>query len=227
MTVSRQLVLLPGLGADGRLFEPQRRAFPDLLVPPWLPPGPREPLADYAVRMAEVIRPLCPGPFVIGGVSFGGIAAYEIARHLSPDAVVLVASCRQRRGLRRVYRAGRWVWPAVPVAVWQSVKRLAVPVSKLIGETEPGERAKLVRMFQEQDSRFMHWTVWAVITWNPAPLPGVPVFHIHGRRDRLIPAWRVAPDEWILDGGHMINVTHPEVVNAFIRRAMDGCRRDC
>ena len=222
MTPSRQLILLPGLGADGRLFEPQRRAFPDLLVPPWLPPRPREPLADYAARMAEVIRPLCPEPFVLGGVSFGGMAAYEIARHLKPDAVVLVASCHEHRGLRLVYRAGRWVWPAVPVAIWQSAKRLAVPVAKLIGTTEPGERAKQVRMFQEQDARFLHWTVGAIITWNPAPLHGIPVFHIHGRRDRLIPAWRVDPEQWIPDGGHMINITHAGQVNAFIRRVIAG-----
>jgi pimeloyl-ACP methyl ester carboxylesterase len=222
MTPSRQLILLPGLGADGRLFGPQRRAFPDLLVPPWLPPGRHEPLADYAVRMADSIRPLCAEPFVLGGVSFGGIAAYEIARHLGPDAVVLIASCQQRRGLRLAYRAGRWVWPAVPVWVWTAAKRLAVPVSKLIGETEPSERAKLVRMFQEQDSRFMHWTVHAVVTWNPRPLDGIPVFHIHGRRDPVLPAWRVAADEWIPDGGHMINVTHAEKVNAFIRRALAG-----
>jgi pimeloyl-ACP methyl ester carboxylesterase len=38
----------------------------------------------------------------------------------------------------------------------------------------------------------------------------------------VIPAWRVDADEWIPDGGHMINVTHPDTVNAFIRRAIAG-----
>ena len=33
-----RLVLLPGLGADADLLQPQRRAFPELEVLPWLDP---------------------------------------------------------------------------------------------------------------------------------------------------------------------------------------------
>ena len=95
-----QLILLPGLGADHRLLEPQRRAFPQLIVPPWIPPRKNESLPDYAARMAETVTPSRDVPLVLGGVSFGGMLAYEMARHLKPDAVVLIASCRNRRGLR-------------------------------------------------------------------------------------------------------------------------------
>ena len=41
--------------------------------------------------------------------------AYEMARHLKPDAVVLIASCRTRHGLRPLYRAGRRLLPLIPV----------------------------------------------------------------------------------------------------------------
>jgi pimeloyl-ACP methyl ester carboxylesterase len=97
-----QLVLLPGLGADRRQFEPQRQAFDNLVVPPWIPPLPREPLAGYAARLAKTITPA--GPFILGGSSFGGMVAYEMARHLQPNAVVLIGSCRSARGIRRMFR---------------------------------------------------------------------------------------------------------------------------
>jgi hypothetical protein len=32
-----QLVLLPGVGADHRLLNPQRTAFPQATIPPWIP----------------------------------------------------------------------------------------------------------------------------------------------------------------------------------------------
>ena len=33
-----RLVLIPGLGADERLFDAQRKAFPELHVPAWIAP---------------------------------------------------------------------------------------------------------------------------------------------------------------------------------------------
>ena len=54
MDNDRTLVLLPGMTADARLFEPQQRVFPGLIVPPWIDPEPREPLACYARRMASL-----------------------------------------------------------------------------------------------------------------------------------------------------------------------------
>ena len=63
----------------------------------------------------------------------------------------------------------------------------------------------------------MHWVLQALLSWEATSLTGVRVYHIHGRRDLLIPAWRVEADELIPDGGHLINVSHAERVNAFIR----------
>ena len=104
-----QLVLFPGLGTDRRLFEPQRSAFPDLWVPPWIVPKRKETLPDYAARMAETIVPR--RPTVLGGASFGGMVAYEMARHVEPEAVVLIGSCRSPRSLHPVARGLR---PLVP-----------------------------------------------------------------------------------------------------------------
>ena len=72
-----RLIMLPGLGADERLFEPQRAAFPGLEVPPWLPHEPEESLDAYARRMAATIWP--SEHFYIGGASFGGMVALEMA----------------------------------------------------------------------------------------------------------------------------------------------------
>jgi pimeloyl-ACP methyl ester carboxylesterase len=225
MNATPQLILLPGLGADQRLLEPQRWEFPDLLVPPWIPPRPKELLSDYAARMAAAVAPVAGRPLVLGGVSFGGMAAYEMAKHLKPDAVVLIASCRTRRGLRVVYRLARGLWPMLPVSVWSIAKWFSPPVARFTSRTAPDQRQLLIRMFKEMDPGFMHWVVQAILCWEPTPMDGTAVFHIHGRHDLMIPARRVDADAWIPDGGHMINITHPREVNAFLRRVMDGGMR--
>jgi hypothetical protein len=66
-TCDARLIMLPGMGVDQRLFEPQRRLFPNLEVPPWIEPHLRENLADYARRWAGTIDP--DPPFYLGGVS--------------------------------------------------------------------------------------------------------------------------------------------------------------
>ena len=224
MTSAFQLILLPGLGADHRLFEPQRRAFPQLIVPPWLPPRRKESLPDYAARMVDTVAPSRDAPLVLGGVSFGGMLAYEMARHLKPDAVVLIASCRTRRGIRPIYRLGGKFLPLLPTAAWNVPKLLAAPAMRLRSRLPADHRELVVEMFREVDSRFMHWVLSAILGWRPTSPKGIPVRQIHGRRDLLIPARRVEADEYVPGGGHMINITHAGEVNSFLREVMDSRR---
>jgi pimeloyl-ACP methyl ester carboxylesterase len=218
-----QLILFPGLGTDYRLLEPQREAFPQLVVPPWIPPRKNESLPSYAARMAETVTVARDVPLVLGGVSFGGMLAYEAARHLKPAAVVLIASCRTSQSLRPLHRAGRCLLPVLPVGIWSVAKLLAGPVMRVMHRRSPARREMLVRMFRESDSRFMHWTVEAILGWEPAPLEGIAIFQIHGSRDVMIPARRVKADVLIPGGGHLINMSRADEVNAFIAHAAASC----
>ncbi len=123
--VDATVVLLPGLGADGRLFGAQKRAFPGLRVLERMEPEGRESLAAYAARLAERFEEP-EGPYILGGSSMGGMVALEMARLLRPSAVVLIGSALSGGGvwgwLRAVERAarplpggvieaGRWLTP--------------------------------------------------------------------------------------------------------------------
>src|SRR5688572_671154 len=118
--VATWLVLFAGLGADARMFEGQREAFPDLYVPPWIDPRGRETLPEYAQRIAERTAAEvgdAEGQLFVGGVSLGGMVALEAARHLRPRAVFLIASCRSWRPVPPVYlplaKALRFVPPGM------------------------------------------------------------------------------------------------------------------
>lgn len=86
------LFVLPGIGADGRLFAGQR-SVRDIRVIDWIAPAhQRETLEDYARRLAGTLT--INEPFDLGGASFGGMVALELARHLAPERVFLFGSCR-------------------------------------------------------------------------------------------------------------------------------------
>ena len=219
MNPAFQLILVPALGADARLFEPQRKAFPQLIVPPWISPAKSESLPSYAARMAQSVSPSPETPLILGGVSFGGMLAYEMARHVKPRAVVLIASCRARKSLRPSRVSWRRLLPLLPAWAWSAAKPFSGPALRVASRMSASQRKLLATMFKEMDSRFMRWVIQAIMRWDPQPLEGVPVFQIHGARDFLIPARRVEPDVLIPDGGHMINLTHSDEVNDFLGRA--------
>src|SRR5688500_15858648 len=104
-----RLALFAGLGADGRLFGPQRAGLPGVRVetPAWLEPlADDETLASYGRRMAGVLAPRDPGErLFVGGVSFGALVALEAARHL-PDArgVFMIGGCRDSRAVAPFFR---------------------------------------------------------------------------------------------------------------------------
>ena len=60
-------MLLPGLGADERLFEGQRQAFPELLVPAWPRWRADDSLASFAARLVDAMPAADSDRIVPGG----------------------------------------------------------------------------------------------------------------------------------------------------------------
>jgi pimeloyl-ACP methyl ester carboxylesterase len=214
------LVLLPGLGADDRLFEAQKAAFTDLAVPPWIVPGRQEKLPNYAARMAETIAPR--RPTILGGSSFGGMVAYEMASYLRPQAVVLIGSCRSPAAVRPMLRRTRALVPLIAVQAFALAKWAAPLGLRLFSPFTPQQRRLCAAMFKEADCGFLKWACRTVLDWQPSGPPPVPVFQIHGQKDPIMPARLVEADEVIPDGGHLISLTHPQQVNDFIQRAINS-----
>src|SRR3954453_7776604 len=87
------LLLIPGLGVDGRLFLPQRAIDADVITPALPDPVPDESITHYAWRLTRDIEPR--ENLWIGGMSFGGMLALEAARYFNPRGVFLIASTRR------------------------------------------------------------------------------------------------------------------------------------
>lgn len=210
----QRLVLIPGMGADERLFEPQRQAGLQFEVPTLLMPRPAERLANYAARIRDTIN--LAGPCVIGGVSFGGMLAIEMARMCDARAVILIASCRNRLGVPSHYRLAEWISRVVPDRLLQ---RRAVISGRLLATLEninDHQRDLVEQMSRDVAVPQLRRIGRMILNWRaPAKLP-CPVFHIHGDADQIIPIKRVQPDEIVYGGGHLINLTHADQVNAFI-----------
>lgn len=209
-------MLFPGLGADGRLFDAQRKVMPFIEVPDWLQPRPSETLESYAERMAERVGHHPAETLYLGGASFGGAVALEVARHLRPRSVFLIGSLRTPCGVPRLYN---WLGRAAarcPPRLIQSFVRMAPLAAGLFGATTKEQRRAFVEQLCATPQEFLHWGVRAVLEWQPKPDDTVPVFQIHGERDRILPCRLAGADVVVPGAGHLVNVTHADAVNQFI-----------
>ena len=224
------LVLIPGLGADAGVYEPQRRFFgPRLIVAPWIEPlGDDEPLESYAARMGEMIVGL-PGvrgrPFHLGGVSFGGMLAAEIAERRGGREVaslLLIAAATHRRQVAPHFRAAASLGSAVPDGLLKGVLNRVVP--SLFAWTQgltPADAAELERVATRTFVAQTKWAAGAIRRWRTPAVPRCPAFRAHGRADRVIPivetAMRPGVDLVIPGGRHLIHMSHAGLVNRWIR----------
>jgi pimeloyl-ACP methyl ester carboxylesterase len=219
--MTNRLLLVPGVGADWRLFDEQRSCVADLHVIEWVPPvAADEPLTDYAKRLAATID--TSSPFIIGGASFGGMIALEAARHIQPDAVILIGSCRSPSSLPSSYRFLRACSDLVPDALFGWSFTAAPLIASRFGVRSPEHRQLFTNMLRHTPPSFVRWAARAIFSWSGIDELPVPIHHIHGEEDRIIPLRCVRPDVVVKRAGHMLNVTHPAEVNAFIETAMSS-----
>jgi pimeloyl-ACP methyl ester carboxylesterase len=188
------------------------------MTPPWIPPLLGDTLPTYAARLAETVPR--DKPLILGGSSFGGMLACEMARHMQPRAVILIGSCRSPKALNRAVLCLRPILCRVPGWGIGIAKLLAPFGVQTFRNLKPEFRRLCATMFRDADPRLMRWAIGAILRWQPTPLADTPVFHIHGRRDRMIRASMVAADCVVPDGGHLVNLSHAAEVNDLIRKVI-------
>jgi pimeloyl-ACP methyl ester carboxylesterase len=208
------------MGADARMFQPQLAAIPSASVPAWIAPGPQETLPSFAARMARAVDP--GGPCFVGGASFGGMVAMEMARHLEARACFLIGSVRSPAELPPRTHLYRWLGHWTGGHGLEFVPRVASALDALAGRWLSPAVGSLVLQLADTDRRFFRWAALAVLRWQPSTEPlSVPVLQIHGGQDRMLPHQFTRPDVLVPGAGHLVSMSHSEEVNQFLRAGME------
>lgn len=214
MSEQMPLILLPGMGADARMFRAQQLAFPQLHVFNWITPEPRESLSHYAARMVERLSP--GRDCFLGGASFGGVVALEMACLIHPRTCFLIGSLRDSVGLPASYRRFKSI----------SGLMLGVPIVARLGLRAMGfalgpVSCGILRQLSEANGRFLHWATRALLEWQPSSeISRLSIAQIHGANDWLLPSRLTCAERIVPQAGHLLSVTHPAEVNEFIRHYM-------
>ena len=207
------------MGGDARMFQPQLAALPGATVPAWIATEPDESLPSFAARMARVVDP--GGPCFVGGASFGGMVAVEMARHLEARACFLIGSVRTPAELPPRTRAFRWFARRTGAHGLEMVPGVAAALDALVSRWLSPAVGSMVRQLADTDRRFFRWAALAVLQWKPSAESPVPVLQIHGNRDRMLPHRFTQPDVLVRGAGHLLSMSHGDEVTQFLRAGMD------
>lgn len=210
---SMNIYCISGLGGDHRLFKHIQAPEGYEIVPvKWIAPKPKESLVDYAMRLGACIDR--SQPFILVGLSLGGIMAVELAKRLSPVCTIIISSIPVSTELPGYYKTASKL---KLVRIVPSFVFKAAAILKRLYSGESREDKRLVlRMIREGDNRFIKWAMRAVTEWKNEIVPS-PLWHIHGTKDEVFPIFRTHPTHIIRKGRHLLLMSHSPEINRILK----------
>ncbi|RMG71909.1 MAG: alpha/beta hydrolase [Bacteroidetes bacterium] len=199
MNMVPRIYAFPGLGTDGRIFDPLREVLP-LVDVSWLEPEPEESLSAYAMRMGRDIPR--DEPVILLGVSLGGIVARELVTQLNCRLLIQISSLVRPGELPPVMRLWRYV-PLYRLSRGSWRYRTLPLWAPLFGIREPAEQALLQDMFRQTSDRYRMWAIQALLSWSGQEVQG-PCWRYHGTRDRVFPPRYIGEATYVKNGTHFM-----------------------
>lgn len=207
------IYLFPGQGSDERLFK-------HLVLPPgydtlhisYPVPEKYETLATYAMRFIEEID--LSTPYILVGVSLGGMICTELSDTLSPLKTILISSAKTTHELpgRYTFQQHFRLNRIIP-------KRLTKAGARLLqGIVEPDRKHNketFKEMLKAKDPLYLKRTVDMIINWDRSTY-SPKIVHIHGDKDHTIPIKNVEYDYLMEEGSHMMMLTRAGEINEII-----------
>jgi pimeloyl-ACP methyl ester carboxylesterase len=195
------LYLIPGLGADRRLFG--RLVLPGHQVyhldRPELPEG--SSLRDYAEVLAN--RVAVSAPHALIGVSMGGMVAQEMAMLTQPARTIIISSWKGPEEMPPPIRLLRGTHPERLLTA--AFLRSSLPLIRWqMGADEPADRALFDAFMADASIEQLRTQVAAVMGWEGPVTPVDGLVHIHGTADRLMPIRYIRDARRVAGGGHFM-----------------------
>jgi pimeloyl-ACP methyl ester carboxylesterase len=197
--LSHMIHALPGMGADHRMFPGPWNDLPGFVAHNWPRHIQERTLPEVARRVCEELD-IRDGDILVGA-SLGGMVACEVAKVRKIKALYLVGSATSKDEVSRLLAV---LHPLIDLAPVEWIRVCAGKIPR-----------DLPQMFEGVEATFLRSMCSAIFQWKGCGSLPVRCFRIHGRRDFVIPAPALV--DLLLDGGHLISMTHAKECAEFLR----------
>jgi pimeloyl-ACP methyl ester carboxylesterase len=209
------LYFISGLGADKRVF--QKLILPDIFIIHhivWAPVSEGDSMEMYCKELSRQIDQT--RPFILIGLSFGGIVALQISKILKPVQTVIISSYCFRNEIPKFYifLAKTRIYRIIPSRFLLRPNKF---VFRLFGANEPMKKKMLTSILEDTDPIFFRWAVKQLFTinndWKPESF-----LHIHGTADKILPIHPNMKAIEVQGGEHLMVYSKADEVSEILGR---------
>jgi pimeloyl-ACP methyl ester carboxylesterase len=194
--------LLPGMGADSSMYDLLRKEVPfEINYIDWPRYRGEKTFAEVAKRIVGE-KDIKDGD-IVGGSSLGGMIGIEIARLKSVRAVVLLGSAVSSAELQGSLSFFSPLIKIVPISLIQA----------FAGKSEN----VVAKMFAKADAEFIRAMSLYMPGWHGLKDLQVPLFRIHGEKDRVIRCSKTGSNI-VKNAGHFLAMTNSKECGAFLNK---------
>lgn len=215
--LKENIYCISGLGSDERAFERLQIDGYGLNYLECITPLKKESLASYAKRMSAWVRETNP---VIIGLSFGGVVAIEIAKHIPVQKLILISAVKTTSEIPRWMRVSGALklHRILPVKSNRFTERAD---DKRIGIQTAEEKTLVEQYRKNADQAFLDWGIDQILNWRNNWIPQN-TYHIHGTDDRMFPIRNIQPTHIVKEGTHIMIWNRAEEISRHILQILSG-----
>jgi pimeloyl-ACP methyl ester carboxylesterase len=214
----KTIYCISGLGANKTAF--QKIHFPQnysVIYVEWLIPFENESLENYSKRFSASITENLP---IIIGLSFGGIMAQFITKHIPTERLILISSTKSSENIPSIRKIFRYLpfHKLIPDFLYFKTNFI---VYYLFGLKSSKGKLLLSQIFKISNLIFVKWAIQKLINIDSITKADCPIFQIHGDNDKLFPL-KLQKSEFIVkNGGHFMVYENAEVVSSIINSILE------
>jgi pimeloyl-ACP methyl ester carboxylesterase len=209
-----KVFLIPGLGADTRLYNNIDISEDDEVIPvDWIEPHETDTLETYAKKIIYQydIRP----DSIVIGTSLGGMLTMEIAKKVNLKKAILISSIKTVKEAPWYFSVFK-VLPIYRLLPGSILNKLGFLIKPMFGNMKDSDAWLFNDMLSKNSPKFMKWAMGAVVRWDNMTIPAN-VFHIHGDKDRVFPVKNIKDATIVKDGSHIMIFDKAKQVNKWLK----------
>jgi pimeloyl-ACP methyl ester carboxylesterase len=210
------LYLVPGLGADYRIYKNIDLQGHDVVNLSWIEPEKHDTLSTYAQKLIDAYD-ILPQSIVIGN-SLGGMLAVEIAKRITLNKVILISSIKTTDEAPGSFKLYRYI-PLYRLIPGKLITSMGFIVKFAFGKMSKDDQSLFISMLKNTSPTFAKWAIGAILHWDNQIIPPN-IYHINGDKDSIFPFKKIKDATIIKSGTHIMIFNRANEINNWLKNIL-------